>query len=138
MGRVNLREDKPEQSLTVLKEATKIIEANDVKGKKTASLLAASILNNLGIAHEKLSHRKEAIHSFLGSLNYKVSVLGEDHPSLANTIHNVANAYSENGQYDQAMEAYNESLRRKQSSLGQNHPSVALTLNNIGAVHLSR
>ncbi|WP_293073501.1 tetratricopeptide repeat protein [Moorena sp. SIO4A5] len=65
------------------------------------------------------------------------SRLGENHPSVASSLHNLAGLYNSMGRYDQAEPLLQQALEITRSRLGENHPSVASSLNNLALLYNS-
>ena len=61
-------------------------------------------------------------------------MLGEDHPSTAQTYHNMANVYQAQGKHELALELFAKALRIYQKMLGEDHPLTQLIGRNIKRV----
>jgi tetratricopeptide (TPR) repeat protein len=65
-------------------------------------------------------------------------VLGEHHPSVAQSLNNLAALYDNQGKYEQALPLYERSLAIREKVLGEHHPDVAQSLNNLAALYYNQ
>ena len=72
---------------------------------------------------------------YFKSLDIKEKVLGNEHPSTAQTYNNIAVVYRRQVDYPKALEWYFKSLDIQEKILGNEHPSTAETYNNIAIVY---
>jgi tetratricopeptide (TPR) repeat protein len=68
----------------------------------------------------------------------KKKLLGEEHPSVATSLHNLAYLYKSQGRYEEAEPLYIQSLDMDKKLLGEEHPSVATSLHNLAALYKSQ
>ncbi len=61
--------------------------------------------------------------------------LGENHLSVATSLHNLASLYHYQGRYSEAEPLFQKTLDLTKQLLGENHPSVAASLNNLAALY---
>ncbi|QNP29235.1 tetratricopeptide repeat protein [Cylindrospermopsis curvispora] len=61
--------------------------------------------------------------------------LGENHPSVANSLNNLATLYQAQRRYTEAEPLYLRSVSIKEQELGKNHPFVATSLNNLATLY---
>jgi tetratricopeptide (TPR) repeat protein len=64
--------------------------------------------------------------------------LGEEHPSVATSLHNLAQLYSAQGRYAEAEPLYQQAYELSKRLLGTEHPDVAQSLNNLAALYDSQ
>ncbi len=62
------------------------------------------------------------------------AVLGDAHPTVADTRLELGNAYLATGDFDRALEELRAARKIQADALGPRHPDVALVDNNLGAV----
>ncbi|EGD74102.1 kinesin light chain isoform 1 [Salpingoeca rosetta] len=65
-------------------------------------------------------------------------MLGEKHPSTADSYLGLGNAYYSKGEYDKAIAFYEKALAITVETLGEKHPSTASTYNNLGSAYYSK
>ena len=63
------------------------------------------------------------------------SLLGEQHPSVANSLNNLAELYRAQGRYELAEPLYKQTLELARSLLGEQHPNIATSLNNLAELY---
>ncbi|MGP1386395.1 MAG: tetratricopeptide repeat protein [Thainema sp.] len=63
--------------------------------------------------------------------------LGQEHLSVATSLHNLAGLYESQGRYGEAEPLYLQALEMQKRLLGQEHPSVATSLNNLAGLYMS-
>ncbi|MDJ0674408.1 MAG: CHAT domain-containing protein [Calothrix sp. MO_167.B42] len=61
--------------------------------------------------------------------------LGDQHPSVAQSLNDLANLYSNQGRYGDAEPLYTRALAMKKRLLGDQHPSVAQSLNDLANLY---
>ncbi|MEA5466841.1 FxSxx-COOH system tetratricopeptide repeat protein [Leptothoe sp. PORK10 BA2] len=61
--------------------------------------------------------------------------LGDEHPSVAQSLNNLAGLYDKQGRYSEAEPLYQEALAMRKRLLGDEHPSVAQSLNNLAGLY---
>ncbi|MFN9953826.1 MAG: tetratricopeptide repeat-containing protein, partial [bacterium] len=75
----------------------------------------------------------ESIH--LQVLELRQRRLGENHPSVSNSLKNLAGLYDSQGRYEEAEPLYLQALELDKRLLGENHPHVASCLNNLALLY---
>jgi tetratricopeptide (TPR) repeat protein len=83
--------------------------------------------------HEAL--RINALEEFREALRIQRAAYGNEHPSVAVTLHSMGGVYHDQGHYQRALEQYRESLRIERAAYGNEHPSVAITLYDMARVY---
>ena len=68
-------------------------------------------------------------------LFYFLQVLGEEHPSVAETLNNIGLLLYTQGQMKEALPLYERALEIKRLAYGEMNPSVATSLNNLGSLY---
>ncbi|MCG3128381.1 MAG: Serine/threonine-protein kinase PknD [Phycisphaerae bacterium] len=66
------------------------------------------------------------------------SLLGQEHPDVAQSLNNLASLYQVRGDYSAAEPVLREALAMKRKLLGDEHPGVAAGLNNLAVVLASK
>ncbi|WP_157221710.1 FxSxx-COOH system tetratricopeptide repeat protein [Microcystis sp. T1-4] len=61
--------------------------------------------------------------------------LGEEHPSVANSLNNLGDLYRSQGRYEEAEPLYLQTLELLKRLLGENHPYVASSLNGLAVLY---
>ena len=64
--------------------------------------------------------------------------LGNDHPSMAMSLHNLASLCYLQGRYEEAEPLFLQALELWRKFFGNNHPSVATGLNNLASLYYSQ
>ncbi len=68
-------------------------------------------------------------------LEIEKEVLGEKHPSYANSLNNLAGLYKSQRDYAKAEPLYRQALEINKQVLGEKHPDYANSLNNLAALY---
>lgn len=100
-------------------------------------VLAASLLNNVGIVLDELGEHERAQDAFRRSLALRIEHYGENHPRVAASLNNLGDSLRLGGELEAAREQLSRSLAIKRETLGAQHPQVASTAQNLGVVHLA-
>ena len=77
----------------------------------------------------------DAISMYEKSLKIKLSALGHNHPSIANTYNNMGSVYYSQGKYDDAILFYEKSISIYVDAHLQNHPKLIEWYNNIATCY---
>mmetsp|Transcript_27728 Transcript_27728/g.66022 ORF Transcript_27728/g.66022 Transcript_27728/m.66022 type:complete len:460 (-) Transcript_27728:132-1511(-) len=85
----------------------------------------ANILHCKGSVYNIRQEFREAFVNLRLALKDKITILGEDDPSVAWTKNNMGNALRGMGKIDAAMEMYHDALETAMKHFGPNHPEVA-------------
>ncbi|MEM9326039.1 MAG: CHAT domain-containing tetratricopeptide repeat protein, partial [Bacteroidota bacterium] len=133
-GNVYYLTGRHEDALAEYNEALRITESveNDEKQLYSAP-------TNLGIGnvyYGKLQY-EEAFRYFKNALETNRSILGDDHPYVANSYLSLGNLYRNKGSYNLAKDHYDRALEINQSVFGDDHPDVATTYVGIGDIFKS-
>jgi len=96
---------------------------------------AATTLNNIGVAHEKLGEFKESLSTHKKALDIRRDVLGPTHIEVGTTLNNMAVVFQNQGNFQDAMSRYEQALSIQTKTLGPNHHHVASTMMNMGIVY---
>ncbi|MDZ7958381.1 MAG: tetratricopeptide repeat protein [Aulosira sp. DedQUE10] len=64
--------------------------------------------------------------------------LGEEHPSVAESLNDLAVLYNSQGRYSEAKPLYIQALALRRKLLGEEHPDVALSVNNLALLYYSQ
>ncbi|MGB5711356.1 MAG: tetratricopeptide repeat protein [Waterburya sp.] len=59
------------------------------------------------------------------------TVLGEDHPDVAQSLNNLAELYRSQGRYESAEPLYLQALAIAEATLGENHPNTKTIRDNL-------
>lgn len=92
-------------------------------------------LNWLAYLYSLQEQYREAESMYLRSLELSKRLLGDRHPSIANSLNNLALLYESQGEYDKAEPLYIQALELDRQLLGENHPEVAASLNNLALLY---
>ncbi len=82
----------------------------------------------------KLERPAEALVRLDETLQTRSSVLGPNHPAVADVYLELGNTHLAMGEYDRALEMLQRARRVNEAALGLRHPGLAIADNNIGAV----
>ena len=78
---------------------------------------------------------KLAIETYQESLEYKISALGPDHPSVGRTCRHLGHQHLHQYEYDDAIKCYSESVRIEQLQDDVDYKRVILSLNSMGMIY---
>ncbi|NEO46746.1 MAG: CHAT domain-containing protein, partial [Moorea sp. SIO4A3] len=101
-------------------------------------LAEASRLTQQALQLNEQGKYSEAIPLAEIALGIVQQVLGEEHYSVATSLHNLALLYSRQGRYQEAETLYQQSLELFKRLLGEEHPHVATSLNNLAGLYLNQ
>jgi tetratricopeptide (TPR) repeat protein/transcriptional regulator with XRE-family HTH domain len=102
-----------------------------VKRWNLMSYEASSILHHAGRYLQQHSFYKQAKPLISKALAMRKSLLGPDHPEVADELANLAVLYDRLGQYDRAGSLYQRALAICERSLEPDHPQLAVSLTNL-------
>ncbi|MEM7153316.1 MAG: serine/threonine-protein kinase [Myxococcota bacterium] len=97
--------------------------------------LHATLFNVRGMVHRRGTDYDAALADYQRALEVRTSLLGEDHPDVAQILNNMGVVHRNNEDYAEAEKAYLRSLATRERVLGPNHPNVADTLNNLAVLN---
>ena len=107
-----------------------------VNRSKNYQLLAeAEQLNQQANTLYQQGKYTEAISLAQRVLAIQESILGSNHPDVANSLNNLAQIYKDNGNYVDAQLLHERALAIREALFWPNHPDIATSLNNLGLVH---
>ena len=89
--------------------------------------LFSTIWYNLGLIHDKMGSRREAIMSFQMALGLRRKMLGEDHPDIACLWYNIGTLQMELQRLDDAAASFQETLRIRRLRKSMDDPRHILT-----------
>ena len=93
------------------------------------------VLSSRTDVHRKKGNYNEAKELYFKSLKQAESLLGENHPSVAEIRNNLGVVLKKEGQYDQALEHLKYALKTFKHYYGQQHPSIGICLTNVGDIY---
>ena len=88
--------------------------------------------NNIGTVLRNKGEYDKALDFLQKSLDIKFKTLGDQHPSLANSICSIGLTWSKKGEFEMALEFHQKGLDIRLNTLGKHHPDVAKSYNRIG------
>jgi tetratricopeptide (TPR) repeat protein len=97
------------------------------------SLREAAVLGALAGVSNVRGEYDDALQRFRRALDIKQTILGENHPAVANTINSIGVVLYNQSGADDGLEYFRRSLSIEQATLGPEHPGVANSLNNLAA-----
>jgi CHAT domain-containing protein/tetratricopeptide (TPR) repeat protein len=80
----------------------------------------------------------EALPPAKQSIELRESVLGPDHPLVADSLHLLAEIYDDKGDYAEAEPVNLRALAIREKALGPDHQDVARSLHNLAWIYLTR
>jgi tetratricopeptide (TPR) repeat protein len=89
--------------------------------------LFSTIWYNLGLIHDKMGSRREAIMSFQMALGLRRKILGFDHPDIACLWYNIGTLQMETNRLKDALTSFKESLRIRRLGQSKDDPRHILT-----------
>jgi tetratricopeptide (TPR) repeat protein len=118
--------------------AVALDRAYPVKGKSTlkqARMFVSEMFNNLASVSAEQGDKANAIKNYNSALALQMQELGEDHPSVAVTLHNIGTMHYRSQEFHYALKSYKQVLKMRRYLLGNEHISIAECLLNIATVH---
>ena len=119
-----------EERLRLLLEAESIAKTLEENSENEGNLLYS-----LGIVYYSQGEYEKALEYYEKSLKIRLSILGENHPSMARSYNNIGIVYISQGEYERALEYIEKSLKIRLSIFGENNPDVAESFNDKGVVY---
>ena len=80
-------------------------------------------------------HYAEAAKVAQEALEVAEKDLGDDHPTVAQSLNNLAVLYQAQGKYAEAVPLHKRALAIKEKALGPAHPNVATALGNMAGLY---
>jgi tetratricopeptide (TPR) repeat protein len=109
-----------------------------VSGISADVLALISGASNLASLHCKQGRYAEAEPLYRQALQLRRSLLGEEHPDVAESLNNLASLYSSQGRYAKAEPLWLQALELWRRPHREEHPDVAITLNNLAILYCDR
>jgi serine/threonine protein kinase/tetratricopeptide (TPR) repeat protein len=131
-ARIHERGGQHREGLADLEQALALEEASATE----RPTVIADILNNIGVAHDRLGDYEAALDYYERALEAR-RFLGEGHPDVGNGLGNVGIALSSVGRWREAVAALEEGLAITEAALGVDHPTAAWIESNLGSVYLT-
>ncbi len=119
--------DRPKEALEHQLKALAILELHPKDNGKALRNALLDIANT----YRQLKQNAEAMRSYERALELARSMLGPDHPEIADILNNLALAKLNTGDHAGARAAWNQALAIREAKLGPNHPDVAKALGNL-------
>jgi len=110
---------------------TALAAAREVDGDP-ADTIEASVLINLGSLDLELMEVESAEKRIREGLSLQRKVLGDSHPTIAQTQLTLAKVLAEKGEFDTADRLFQASLETTREVFGEDHIRVAVILHNYG------
>ncbi len=119
-------------------EAEPLFEQAIIVYKRTKKeIYLATSLNNLARLYDAQGYYTKAELLYVQALELFKSLLGEEHPDVANCLNNLAFIYAQQGYQTKAETTYIQALEMRQKLLGNEHPDVAVSLNDLAKFYTS-
>eukprot|EP00802_Teleaulax_amphioxeia_P008353 Tamp_08361.p1 GENE.Tamp_08361~~Tamp_08361.p1 ORF type:complete len:316 (+),score=81.97 Tamp_08361:244-1191(+) len=103
-----------------------------------ADLDVANVVMAMGNVHNIRGEFMEALRKYKYSLEHKITLLGEEDPSVGWSKNNIGNAFKGLGKYDEALKWYTEALTTVTKHYGPEHPEVGHVHWNMGLCYQSK
>jgi len=100
-------------------------------------LIVIDVLNNIGVAHDRMGHYREALAYYERALDARRRQFGDAHPTTANALGNVGATHLSLGRYGEAIAELEQAVATYESAFGPEHRLVAWYRNNLGAALLA-
>ena len=81
---------------------------------------------------------KEAETLIIQVTNFRLRVLGLEHPQILTTMNNLAYLYKSQGKYEAAKPLYEETLQLRKEVLGLEHPQTLTSMKNLAYLYKSQ
>ena len=99
------------------------------------SLAAARLFNGIGNYLEERGQYTLAEPLLQKTLQFRQTLLEENHLDVATSLNNLAGLYKSQGRYSEAEPLYLQALELRKRLLGEDHPDVAQSLNNLAGLY---
>jgi serine/threonine-protein kinase len=150
--------DRAEQVVTFLQEIFRVSDPHEEGGKSITAReildsgaqrvsrelrdqpeVQATLMQAIGNVYRNLGLYDLAEPLLREALSIRRSVLGDDHPAVAQSLNNLGVVLRQRGDYDGAEPLFNEALeRRRQLYPEGDHPDLAESLNNLALLYQER
>ena len=98
----------------------------------------ASALNNLGLTHEEMAQRNQALARLEQALQMREALFEPPHADIANSLHNLAWYYSRGIDLDKAEQYAIDAIAMREAVFGEVHPRVAASVGQLSRIYLAR
>jgi len=98
-------------------------------------LEVSQLQSTLGLSLLGLGHAEEASQILRKSLDTRISMLGNEHPTTLGNMGNLAESYRIAGKLDQAEQLNQDTLNVLQNTLGPTHRDTLTAMNNLAATY---
>lgn len=98
--------------------------------------LKATMNANLAVFHEGMGNYQESINYQFRALQEKEKIYGEEHHSVAMSLHNLGTLYLHMGNFQLALDNTLKALEIRQKTLGEKHPHTLTTQFNLSSIYL--
>ena len=123
-------DNRIEETHEIYREAYALANESDYDQEKYMELL-----EKYGEFLGTYAKYEESLQVQVQLLDIRLSVLGENHSSVAVSYNNIGSIYYKMCDYSKALECFEKSLSIELPVLGENHPYVAASHDNIGLVY---
>ena len=100
-----------------------------------ARLFVSEMFNNIASVSAEQGDKAAAIKNYNSALALQIQEMGEDHSSVACTLHNIGTMHYRSGEYQLALKSYKQVLKMRRYLFSNEDIRIAEVLLNIGAVH---
>jgi len=105
--------------------------AQDLKNQPEVE---AELRNSIGAVYWELGEFDKAAAMHLQALTTQRKLVGQEHPSVATSLHYLARALREQGKRAESEATYRESLAMRKKLLGNENAEVARTMNDLASL----
>ena len=123
------------ESYASIAPSKKLGKNERVKGEKIRGETGRALHGVAWQMGQLRSFGNEAILCYHMALKYKTASLGQDHPSVAGTLHNMGNLHLDRSEYHDALACYESALKIERGFSGGLHKNVARTLKSLGMIY---
>ena len=111
----------------------------DAPASPSTTNLFSTIWYNLGLIHDKMGARHEAIMAFQMALGLRRKILGVDHPDIACLWYNIGTLQMEVNRLDDATSSFQEALRIRRLGKSRDDPRhIMTTLKKLACLQQTR
>ncbi len=130
-SRVLEAQGKYKEAVEAANEAVEMVEYM----KKIDKELLGECYHQMGVGLCRKGDYQNALKYIRSSLKIRKSLLGEEHPDVADSYNTLGGIYFYIQNYEEALKYFEQALDIRISCLGEAHPSVAGSYNNIANVY---
>lgn len=113
----------------------RIKPSNKSSSLKEARIFVSEMFNNIASVSAEQGDKAAAIKNYNNALALQIQEMGEDHYSVACTLHNIGTMHYRSGEYQLALKSYKQVLKMRRYLFSNDDIRIAEVLLNIGAVH---